>query len=450
MLTGIPLRPFDAPRPLSLAIALVLAIPATASANDYLEQLSPAQRAEFDGNSGLAMINAQYAYARGLSGSGQVLGIMDTGVSPSHPELAGRVIGLTAAGLRPDGSRCDSGTVLTGPAACFYSKGDQPSVRYLDWNSRLLAETVPGLDASLLQQFASYGRYNGHGTHVAGIMAAARNGQGMHGVAPAARVASVNLFSNVYASMENFLQLPGGVSLELEPTREVFEQGYAGLASNGVRVLNNSWGLSATAPRNVADVDAQAKQYAEVLDAIAAATRRTGMLQVWAAGNFAGATADLPAALPRYRPEVQPYWLSVVSVAVNGTLDDFSGRCGISREWCVAAPGDQIRSTIINGRANARPARDASGAVIGLEVPDQQTPTSTTAQLSGTSMAAPQVTGALALLIERFPYLNNPQVRDVLLTTATDLGAPGVDDVFGWGLINLRKAIDGPGMLRVD
>jgi subtilase-type serine protease len=38
----------------------------------------------------------------------------------------------------------------------------------------------------------------------------------------------------------------------------------------------------------------------------------------------------------------------------------------------------------------------------------------------------------------------------VLLTTATDLGAPGVDDIYGWGLINLKKAIEGPGLLRVD
>ena len=63
---------------------------------------------------------------------------------------------------------------------------------------------------------------------------------------------------------------------------------------------------------------------------------------------------------------------------------------------------------------------------------------------------APHVTGALALLMERFPYLDHPQVRDVLLTTATDIGAAGIDPIYGWGLINLKKAIDGPGLLRVD
>lgn len=46
--------------------------------------------------------------------------------------------------------------------------------------------------------------------------------------------------------------------------------------------------------------------------------------------------------------------------------------------------------------------------------------------------------------MERFPYLDNPQIRDVLLTTATDLGEPGVDDVYGWGLINLKKPSTAP------
>ena len=41
-------------------------------------------------------------------------------------------------------------------------------------------------------------------------------------------------------------------------------------------------------------------------------------------------------------------------------------------------------------------------------------------------------------------------MRDVLLTTTTDLGAPGIDDIYGWGLVNLAKAIEGYGSLRVD
>ncbi|KAB8180487.1 autotransporter domain-containing protein [Lysobacter maris] len=69
---------------------------------------------------------------------------------------------------------------------------------------------------------------------------------------------------------------------------------------------------------------------------------------------------------------------------------------------------------------------------------------------SGTSMAAPHVTGALALVAERFAYLDNVQVRDTLLTTATDLGEAGVDGVFGWGKVDLGAAMNGPGAFLRD
>ncbi len=52
--------------------------------------------------------------------------------------------------------------------------------------------------------------------------------------------------------------------------------------------------------------------------------------------------------------------------------------------------------------------------------------------------------------MQRFPYLSVTQVRDIALTTARDLGAPGPDEIYGWGLLDLRKAIDGPGQLLVD
>jgi outer membrane autotransporter protein len=66
---------------------------------------------------------------------------------------------------------------------------------------------------------------------------------------------------------------------------------------------------------------------------------------------------------------------------------------------------------------------------------------------TGTSMAAPHVSGALALVMERFPYLDNSAARDILLTTATDIGEAGVDIEFGWGRMNIEAAMDGPGAL---
>ena len=61
-------------------------------------------------------------------------------------------------------------------------------------------------------------------------------------------------------------------------------------------------------------------------------------------------------------------------------------------------------------------------------------------KLSGTSMAAAFVTGAAALLFAAQPSITAAQVRDILQRTATDIGAPGRDTTFGYGLINLVAA----------
>ncbi|MCK8675810.1 S8 family serine peptidase, partial [Rhodococcus sp. HM1] len=63
-------------------------------------------------------------------------------------------------------------------------------------------------------------------------------------------------------------------------------------------------------------------------------------------------------------------------------------------------------------------------------------------------MAAPHVAGAAAVLMQAFPFLTAPQIAQTMFTTATHLGdGPSniPNAVFGWGLLNLGKAIDGPG-----
>nr|WP_244292425.1 autotransporter domain-containing protein [Xanthomonas hyacinthi] len=63
---------------------------------------------------------------------------------------------------------------------------------------------------------------------------------------------------------------------------------------------------------------------------------------------------------------------------------------------------------------------------------------------SGTSYAAPLVSGAAALVWQAFPYFSNDLLRQTLLGTATDLGTPGVDATFGYGLLDVGKAVLGP------
>lgn len=66
----------------------------------------------------------------------------------------------------------------------------------------------------------------------------------------------------------------------------------------------------------------------------------------------------------------------------------------------------------------------------------------------GTSYAAPRVTGAIGLISQKFPALSAQARKGLILDTATDLGATGVDGVFGHGLLNVTNALNPLGMLR--
>ena len=60
---------------------------------------------------------------------------------------------------------------------------------------------------------------------------------------------------------------------------------------------------------------------------------------------------------------------------------------------------------------------------------------------SGTSFSAAEITGVIALMLERNPGLNPDAVRRALMSTARDLGAPGLDPLFGAGLVDAYQAV---------
>ena len=105
-------------------------------------------------------------------------------------------------------------------------------------------------------------------------------------------------------------------------------------------------------------------------------------------------------------------------------LSHFSNACGEAMHHCLAAPG------VIPFRLCGSPLTVCAGSS------------------QGTSFAAPLVTGAAALLKSTYPHLTAPVVSTILLTTATDLGAPGVDPEFGWGRLDIGKSLGPLGGLR--
>ncbi|MEI2453615.1 autotransporter domain-containing protein [Lysobacter firmicutimachus] len=448
---------------LSLAIVgglLAAAAPAAAqSAMGQIGNPDSWRSAEFEADWGLAAINAQYAYARGLTGKGIRLGVYDSGTVFAHPEFAGKDHrAVLMADRLADGSLCTNTSLVTGPNACFTSRGDQAQITYVGFNANVPQQIR---DIIMAGPYVQPGwEFNTHGTHVGGTIAANRDGKGMHGVAFGADLTAAKWSFNSAREWQRTATGYSVVSLtRVGPEDDTVAGMYRDMNDQGVRALNHSWGL-ATEPNTLAQLDGYLfdPDNASYFDVFARGSLDKGMLQVWAAGNHgvAGVTpqtapqAGLYASLPRGRPELEPYWLTVVNVNKDLVLSASSMRCAQAANWCVAAPGSVINSTVLGGDDSLAGGlvRNPDGT-ISFNV-TAGTPTHEYGNLSGTSMATPHVVGSLGLLMERFPYLANTQVRDVLLTTATDLGAPGIDDVYGWGLVNLKKAIDGPGQLRVD
>ncbi|WP_431038434.1 autotransporter domain-containing protein [Pseudomonas yamanorum] len=252
-----------------------------------------------------------------------------------------------------------------------------------------------------------------HGTHVTGTMGAARDGVGMHGVAYNAQIYVGNTNAN-----DSFLFGP-------TPDPKYFKAVYSALVDSGVRAINNSWGSQ---PKDVSyqtlgDLHAAYAQHYNQntwLDA-AADVAKAGVINVFSAGNSGYANASVRSALPYFQPELEGHWLAVSGL--DKANNQKYNQCGIAKYWCISTPGALINSTVPDGGYGVK---------------------------SGTSMSAPHATGALALVMERYPYLNNEQALQVLLTTATQLNGAVTDaptTQVGWGVPDLGRAMHGPGQL---
>ncbi|MFV7425482.1 S8 family peptidase, partial [Stenotrophomonas geniculata] len=399
---------------------------------------------EFNADWGLGAMNAHYAYARGLTGSGIRLGVFDSGTGLAHSEFSNKDHrSIRIADLLPDGSRCSNTVAVDGPDACFATDGGQVSVTHNTFDSSVPQSEIDRISENIRKRDGGITTYANHGTHVGGTIAANRDGLGMHGVSFGANLTVAKKLNNKVTRHWYENGSTDSSTLSVFDGRSSIIDLYDQMNAQNVRAINHSWGLISE-PTNASQLDFWYGYDSNPEDygAYANGSRAKGMIQVWAAGNsgpnsspqkspIAGSYATLPRALP----DIEPYWLSVVNVKNDLTLSETSHKCGLSANWCIAAPGTDINSTIyaLSSRLSASVSKDVNGNT-ALTV-TRGTPGSGYKLESGTSMAAPHVTGALGLLFERFPYLTNAQVRDVLLTTARDLGAPGVDEIYGWGMV---------------
>ena len=241
---------------------------------------------------------------------------------------------------------------------------------------------------------------SGHGTHVAGIAAASTgNGIGVAGVAPGARLLSVR-------ALEQVCDASG--DCEAQGTTSDVAEAIRWAADHGADVINLS--LGSVTQQVLGPAFSGALDHAWSL----------GAVPVLAAGN-----APLPvgSVLRQFRAVV------VASTTRADTRASYSGAVS-GVDWAVAAPGGE-------GDDDASCRSEAPNGILSTWVPGGED--SGYACVAGTSMAAPHVSGALAVLLGAG---HTPEAAvEQLLATADDLGPPGPDADFGSGRINLARAL---------
>ncbi|TNW13496.1 autotransporter domain-containing protein, partial [Xylella fastidiosa] len=285
------------------------------------------------------------------------------------------------------------------------------------------------------QDPASPDDVSGHGTNVAQLIAGQPVEYWPGGIAPGATIFSARVFSS---AAESAKESPiGGNFFEGEAAQ--LKRVNADMIAAGVRIQNNSWGYE-----NQNTGDKQVWIDPAVTDGFVNVYRdlvlNNNVLVIFASGNYSqqqpGRLSRLPS-LPTVEGGASPAdlergWLVVAALDSfdhPDQLTSYSNHCGIAMHYCLAAPGDLIE---IDTNVTTSPVDGDKGYLNGYLIQN------------GTSFAAPLVSGAAALVWEAFPYFSNDLVRQTLLGTATDLGAPGVDEVFGYGALNVGKAVLGP------
>ncbi|HLW52249.1 MAG TPA: choice-of-anchor D domain-containing protein [Candidatus Angelobacter sp.] len=313
---------------------------------------------------GILVIGSPAAWDVG-TGSGIVVAVVDTGIDYNHPDIAANIWintkEIASNGIDDDGN------------------GFIDDVRGWDFIGSTYQNPTQSNDP--IDRF-------GHGTHVAGTVAAAgNNGIGVIGVAWNAQVMAVKGLDD------------SGFGLDSTLSPAVI---YA--ANNGADVISNSW-----AGQGSSQTIADAISYAYNLGAVVVA----------AAGN---SQEDALNFFPANLPQV----ITVAASDANSSLAFFSN---FGSKIDVAAPGVDILSL------------RAAGTSLGRPLNSDYT------RADGTSMAAPHVSGVAALILSQHPEFSNEQVRQVIRTSASGGGSFTLDT--GYGIVGASAALAVPSALAV-
>jgi hypothetical protein len=249
------------------------------------------------------------------------------------------------------------------------------------------------------------GSPGGHGEGVLSLVVAAHDGKGVMGIAPGAKVVAYNPFTNGGANWSDV------------------SDGIQAVAKKGATVINLSLGAPGAA---------LSPEWQKIFTKSEINTHKDKTLYIIAAGNDGVSQTgivDMKGAL-------DTTFIVVGSVGPGG-ISDFSNRPGTA---CLTDGGTECKgssslkeSGYLMNRFIVAPGElilvsDGKGGLV---------------RQSGTSLAAPLVAGAVALIQDRWPWMREKprDIAMVILGSAKDLGAPGIDPVYGVGLLDIEGAM---------
>ena len=266
----------------------------------------------------------------------------------------------------------------------------------------LLDFTVTGEGTSNIVEASGVSTVSGiHGSAVLSLMAAAHDGRGVMGIAPGASVVSYNPFDATYTAGWSDI-----------------EAGVLNLSKNGATIVNMSLGVPGWTLNpgwNTVFTDSTLS---------AEAVKRVFVL---AAGNDGiTQTQDID-----WRTDKNPTIIVVGSVDPSGNISDFSNRPGnacLLKQGDCKSSADRLMSRFIVAPGEWILVSDGQGGVT---------------RMSGTSFAAPLVSGTVALIHDRWPWLASrpADTAEIILASARDVGAPGTDPVYGRGMLDVAAAL---------
>lgn len=335
-------------------------------------------------------VRADQAAALGFTGQGVGVAIVDTGIDATHPDLRNRVthnrkligtgdvssLGIEASPLAPPGT-------LVIPV-------DQLPYNNSDLNS-------------------------GHGTHVAGIVAADGSGDDdLLGVAPGADLIGYSTGEAAFVSVFAVLAAFDDILVHQREWK--------------IRVVNSSWGL----PFQLFDP-------ADPINVATKALHDAGLVVVVAANNFGEEMTVNPYS-------VAPWVISVGSTTVAGKRSSFTS-AGLRYDNSRAVPVPEDGHLRFEGDGIGLYHPDLSAPGSGILSTRSTTGVLTLAEtgggatLSGTSQAAPHVAGVAALLLSANPALTPDQVRRAMQVTARPLSEGSTFWQSGYGMVDAAAAV---------